>query len=224
MQLLPYAIKGGLALGGSLLASKLSKSKPTELESNVLSQDANTAKTSAQTGANVLNMGANATQPVLNYWASILSGNRAATTSALAPEISRIGEGYRTASNTSAALNPRGGPSASFLSEVPYQQQRDVSTLLQSARPAAAQSLGTMGNNLLSNGTNLLYASTAAGRNILEQQRQQKLLEAERGKSIGTGLFDLIQKYGFPAIDNIFKGRGGDTPADTGISTGTARA
>lgn len=218
-QLIPIAIKAGLGIGSSLLGNKLSKSKPSAMEQNVLNQNAeaqklglDTAKTNTTAAQNLISMGTGSYQPVLNYWSSILSGNRGAVTGAMAPEISRIGEGYKTATNTSAALNPRGGPSTSFLSELPFQQQRDVTSLLQTARPAAAtnlfqtgQGVAQTGTNLFSNATNALYGSTAAGRDILNQQQRQKEMEAERGKAIGGGLFDLIQKYGFPALDKLLK-------------------
>lgn len=223
---LPMIAKAGAMAGGSLLANKLSKAKPTTPESTVLSQDAesqklglDTAKSTLPGAQNLIGMGSGAFQPVLNYWSSILSGDRGKMTSAMAPEISRIGEGYKTAGETSAALNPRGGPSASFLSELPFSQQRDVTSLLQGARPAAATGLlnaGTQttnaGSSLLTNAINAIYGSTAAGRDILNQQQNQKELEATRGKSIGAGLFDLIQKYGFPAIDKIL----GPKAADAG--------
>lgn len=216
---LPAIAKGGAAIGSSLLGSKLSKSSPTPTEQNALNQDTqaqqlglDTAKSTIPGAQNLISMGSAAYQPVLNYWSSILSGNRGAVTSAMAPEISRIGQGYNTAANTSAALSARGGPSSSFLSELPFAQQRDVTSLLQTARPAAANSLfqagqgvAQTGTNLLSTAVNSIYGSTAAGRDILNSEENRRKLETERGKSIGTGLFDMIQKYGFPAIDKIFK-------------------
>ena len=220
---IPLLIKGGMALGGSLLGSKLSKSKSTPEEKAALGQTAQAqnlglgaAKGTLPQAQNLIGMGSQAYQPVLNYWSSILSGNRGAMTSALAPEVSQIGQGYRTAAQTSAALNPRGGPSASFLSELPFQQQRDVSTLFQQARPQAAQGLlaGAQGatgagSALLSNAIQSLYSSTAAGRSILEAAKDKRAEEAQRGRSIGGGIFDMITKYGFPAVDQMFKGGGG---------------
>lgn len=216
---LPAIAKGAAGIGAGILGNKLSKAKPTEQEQNVLNLNTqaqqlglDTAKSTLPQANNLISMGTNTMQPVLNYWASILSGGRGAATGAMAPELLRIGEGYRTASNTSAALSPRGGPSATFMSELPFQQQRDVSSLLQTARPQAATNLfqagqGTAqtGGNILSNAVSALYGSTAAGREILSTQANLRALEAERGKSMGAGIFDIMQRYGFPEIDKIFK-------------------
>lgn len=225
--LVPLAIKAGATIGGSLLAGKLSKAKSTGPEQTVLNQNAesqklglDTAKSTLPGAQNLIGMGSGAYQPVLNYWSSILSGDRGKMTAAMAPEISRIGEGYKAAGETSAALNPRGGPNASFLSELPWSQQRDVTSLLQTARPAAATNLfntgkgvADTGSNLLTNAINAIYGSTAAGRDILNQKQNLRETEAARGKSIGAGLFDLIQKYGFQAIDSLLKGGGSSGPA-----------
>jgi len=89
-----------------------------------------------------------------------------------------MGEGYNAASKTSASLNPRGGPSSSFLAEQPWQQQRDTTSLLQSARPQAATSLFDASNRLMGQGANAISMSTSAGRNILDQQQNLRELEA----------------------------------------------
>jgi len=212
---IPFAIKAGATIGTSLLGSKLSKSKPNPQAQNALNQQSQAQAASLAGGKNLLSQGQQTTQPVLNYWSSILSGNRGAMTSALGPELSRMGQGYQQAAQTSAALSPRGGPSAAFLSQLPFQQQRDTTQLFQTMRPQAAQQMGSLGNNLLSHGANLMSTSTAAGRGIADSMYQQQQLEAERGKSMGAGLFDILQKYGFPAIDKILKGGGGGTP--TGV-------
>lgn len=215
---LPIIGKAALGLGSSLLGNKLAKSKNTDQAQDALNMTQQSQREATAGGKNLLALGTTTTQPVLNYWSSILSGNRGQMASALAPEASQISHGYQQAANTSAALMPRGGPSASFLGELPFQQQRDVSSLFQSARPQAASQLGGLGMNLLSHGTNLIQASTGAGRGILEQQQQQKLLEAERGKSIGAGLFDILQKYGFDALDKMLKRGGGGSSGGTDIT------
>jgi hypothetical protein len=180
------------------------------MESQVLGQDAeaqkmgiNLGKQLAPQGQNLIGMGTSSYQPVLNYWSSLLSGNRGQAASALSPEISRIGQGYKAATDASASLMPRGGTSAEFNAELPYQQQRDVSSLLQTARPQAATNLFNTGNaitgagsSLLNNAISSIYGSTAAGRDILTQQQQSKAAEQARASAFGKNLFGLINTYG----------------------------
>ncbi len=223
----PLLAKAGISIGSSLLGGFLSKSKPTATEQQVIKGDLESSQLARTQGKGLLGMGTGAVQPATNYWGSLLSGNRGAMTSALAPEVNQIGQGYQQAQKTSAALNPRGGPTAAAQANMPFQQQRDVSTLFQQARPQAANQLGSLGMNLLSQGTNLLQTSTSAGRNLLEQQREQKRLEAERGSKMGAGLFDILERYGFPAIDDLFAnmGKGGTNTVQNipgSIATGDA--
>lgn len=216
----PMIAAGGGSILSSLFGSKLSNVGPTAAQQKVLDADQQNMQTGQNLGnslipqgQSLLSGGAQAMQQPINYWGSILSGNRALATSALAPEISRIGQGYEAANQTSANLMPRGGPSAMFNAELPYQQQRDVSNLFQMARPQAAQQMGTLGSGLLTQGSGLLgqasnslYQATAAGRDILTQQQQMQEANRLRGEKAGGGLFSIFQQYGMPALEAQFPG------------------
>ncbi len=209
---------GSLASSG--LGALLGRSSPTALEQQVLNKDAASQNLGFQTGQNLIGMGTGAVQQPINYWSSILSGNRGMMTSALAPEISQIGQGYQQAGRTSQALMPRGGPSAEVLGNMPFQQQRDVSTLFQQARPQAAGALANLGTGLLGQGANALYASTAAGRDILQQQQNLRLQQQQRGTQIGAGRFSMFQQYGMPALKKQFPNLFGMQSADPGAAWG----
>ena len=119
-------VTGGSIFGASMLGNKLVKSSPSELEQQQLAQMAQTGQRGQQTSANLFDMGMPAAQQPIDYWSAILSGDRSKMTSAMGPELSRIGGSYQQAGQTSATLNPRGGPTPDFLSQQPYNQQRDV--------------------------------------------------------------------------------------------------
>lgn len=199
MGLLDLAAKIGIGAGGSLIANRLSRVKPSPDSSDILARYRTGMDTSANAGQRFLGAGRETLQQPIDYYTKILSGDRGAVTSALAPEISKIGEKYRTAERTSAALNPRGGPSAEFLAELPFQQQHDVTTLLQGARSDAAKTLPGLAGTLINSGNQELSRSTALGSQLLDEANQQRALETERSKNIGASLFDLMTKYG----DNI---------------------
>lgn len=223
---LPSIIGAGATLGAGALGSKLSKSKPSLLEQQQLDRSAKEAdlglaerQRGAEMSRNLFDLGQPAVQQPLNYWASILSGDRSKMTSALGPELSRIGGGYQQAGQTAAALNPRGGPTPDFLSQQPYSQQRDVSTMFQQARPQAAGQLAGTGSNLLANAINALYGSTAAGRDVLNFEQARRERDRESGISIGRTIYDIFypaQGQGGLAsiLGDIFKGG-----AKTGGST-----
>lgn len=213
--LLPHLIGAGATLGAGAIGSKLlAKSKPSLLEQQQLGRANIAGERGMAISQNLFDLGLPAVTQPLSYWSSILSGDRSRMTSALGPELSRIGEGYRTAAQTSAALNPRGGPTPDFLSEVPYRQQRDVSTLFQQSRPQAAQELAGSGSNLLANAINSLYGSTIAGRDVLNFEQQRRERERRGGESLGQMIFDIFYpRQGQPGLaatlGDIFKPRAG---------------
>src|SRR3990167_458596 len=225
--LLPL-IMGGLGVGGSILGSKLAKSNRSPLEQQVLEsnlagqkQGQQIATESIPQARNLLSMSQSGMQQPMSYWASILSGNRAGIQSAMAPDIRRINEGYNAAAQTSSVLTPRGGPRADVLADQPFQRQRDISTLMQTARPQAASSLfqagaqsGAQGSNLFSNAIQAIYGSTAAGRDILASEAQRREAETSSGKSIGGFLFELMKQLD---LSGLGKSGGGGGKGSGGI-------
>lgn len=189
---LPHIIGAGATLGAGAIGSRLAKSKPSPLEEQQLQLAGEASKRGAAISSNLFDLGMPSVRQPVDYWSSILSGDRSKVASAMGPEISRIGEGYQEAAKTSAALTPRGGPTPTFLAEAPYQQQRDVSTLFQQFRPQAAEQLAGTGSNLLANAINAIYGSTAAGRDVMGFERDRRDRERAAGTSIGKTVYDIF--------------------------------
>ena len=212
--LAPMGAALGAGVGLSALGNLLGRPKTTGTEQAVLNADQGTINTQQANAANLIpqgnnliGMGSQAFQPALNYYSSILSGNKGAIGSALAPEIGQINQGFNTAAQTSSVLTPRGGPRADILSQQPFARQGAISTLFQQARPAAAQALGGLGtattgagSNILGQATNALYGSTVAGNSILQQQESLRQQAIKQGQDIGSGLFGTFKTYGMPAL------------------------
>lgn len=190
--LMPAIIGAGATVGSTVLGSKLAKSKPSALEQQQLERANQAGERGMQLSSNLFDLGMPAVQQANNYWSSILAGNKGEATSALAPEANRISDGYREAARTSAALMPRGGPTPDFLAQQPFQQQRDISTLFQQARPQAAEQLSGSGSNLLANAINAIYGSTAAGRDVLNYESDRRTRDREAGASIGKTIYDIF--------------------------------
>lgn len=77
----------------------------------------------------------------LDYYSKLLSGDRAEMMSAEAPEIQTINDQYNQNRQNISKFTPQGGGQTTALSELPFQQSRDVTTLLEKARPDAAQNI-----------------------------------------------------------------------------------
>lgn len=233
---IPFLAKAGIGLGASILGSKIGGklTGPSGTEKTILDAQMDALKRgqqmsaeafpvgmeAARGGIGALQSGIGATRgamerlnPVIDYWSRLLSGNRGEMTSVLAPELNQIADNYRAAQMASANLTPRGGGRASLMQALPFQQARDVSTLLQTLRPQAAQGLGqtvgqlgglagqigSLGSGLMSGGSNLLssanqslLAGTTAGRSILEFEAERRKRAVESGQGIGNFLHGIL--------------------------------
>ncbi len=190
----PVGLAAGI--GSTLLGGLLGRSGPSKEEKAVLANQAKAQQLSMGIAQPLASQGLANSGLASDYWSRLLSGDRASATAAAAPDILRIGQGYDAAARSSAALSPRGGPSAEFLAEQPFNRQRDVSLLLGSQRGDAASKVGAVGSSQLANAIQALYGSSAAGREILNSEQARKQADAQRSEAIGTGLFDVLTKYG----------------------------
>ena len=77
--------------------------------------------------------------PALDYWNSILSGNKAQMENAIAPEKDDILSQYRAKRKQLAASGSRSGGTNEAVAQSEFSQAGDVASLLQKLRPQAAK-------------------------------------------------------------------------------------
>lgn len=76
-----------------------------------------------------------------DYFTKLLSGNQAEMMSAEAPEIKDITGQLNQEKQNISKFTPQGGGQTATLSQLPFQQEAQVTNLLEKARPMAAQGL-----------------------------------------------------------------------------------
>lgn len=202
------AVPAAITAGASIFSRPTSQQRQVTGQLSQLGQSATEAANQLRTtGTGLVNQGTQTLRQPIDYWSKILRGDQGAVTSALSPEISRINSGYE-AGRRQLEMMPRGGGRSELLSQLPFQQARDVQTLTQQARPLAAQQLfgaGTQqqqtGSNLMTGSVNQINAATQVGRELLQQQALQRERDIETGRSIAQPIFDWFNNMG---------GKGGD--------------
>lgn len=213
----PFALKVGSMVGGSLLGRKLSG--PSGAQQSAMQGTQQSAEglnrlsqPLLQTGFNVMgqapgyyqqagrNIGAAG-----DYYRNILSNRRAATES-LAPEMTTALDFYRGAERKTRRTL-QGGSRDYALAELDRQKVGQLAGMLPAARRGAAEgalntggAYGDLGGNLLYGGANLTgqgvnAASTAAYINsgLFNQATQIREQQGEGGKAWGGFLYDLAQ-------------------------------
>lgn len=232
----PFAIKAGTMIGGSLLGKKLSGASGTQKTAMQGTTDAANRVGAMsgplmQTGMNVLGqapgMFGNAGRNIGaagNYYRNILSSRQSARES-LAPEMTTALDFYRGAENKTKRTMQGGGRDYA-LAELDRQKVGQLAGFLPAARRNAAEgalnvggAYGDIGSNLLAGGANLtgqgLNAATSAAyinSGLFNQGTQVREQEGEGGKAWGGILYDVAQALPWG------KGTGAKLPT-TGPST-----
>jgi hypothetical protein len=217
----PALIKGGIGLGASLIGGKLAGGTPkgdqSILDANNQAMKDNLAMSGQlrQGGSDLVNLAGRSFNPVVDYYSRILSGGRSGLMSALGPQASNIGMGYQNARNTIASLTPRGGGRSTMMADLPFQQQKDVTSLFQTERAGAPAGLlqagsqaSNAGNNLISNAIQSMYGATSAGRTVLDYNAQKRAADREFGGKLAAPIYDLLKGLNIGKLGGGSKGSG----------------
>jgi hypothetical protein len=136
-----------------------------------------------------------AIQPSIDYYSSLLRGNRGDIQNTLAPELNRIASQYRGAYQTAREQMGRGGMSAAQASNLPFQQAGAENNLIFGARPQAAQALAAMGPSLGSLGLNAYGLSSNIQNNVANQGMMARQYQDQQNAALGQGLWNTYQSY-----------------------------
>ncbi len=215
---LPAIISAGGAIAGGLLGRSAGKPSADQSQANnLLNAQAQLGNkfaqgsldTSAQardTGMGFLNRFTSSLSAPQNYFQSLLSGNQAQTTAALAPDIARLRGQTQQGIQAASTLAPRGAGRSSLLFNLPQQAQAETAGLFNAVRPAAASALpqiaqqyGTIGSNLMNTGVgyannaaNFLGAGTAGARSLADAAALQQAQRNQAGSQIGSGITGIL--------------------------------
>lgn len=244
MEAVPAIIGAAASLGSSAIANRASGVPSGSSMTNPLLGGIDLATGQARSafpaGMNLMTTASQAMNPVLNYYAPLLSGNRGAMTGVLAPQINQIMQAYEAQQQAQGTLAPRSGAVAGMNMMMPYQRAASILDLFRNARNAAAQGMGQaatqvgqLGNALIGGANQSLYAATSAGRTLMDYANQV----ATQNRGLGQGIGNVIQSQ-LSKLPVFSGGRGGGgggliIPNDTanippqapwGGSLGTANA
>lgn len=169
----------------------------------------------AQLGIGNLSAGAQTLQQPLNYYSGILSGDRQQALETVAPEVNTILGQYDTAKKAVSEYAPRGGGTATTMANAPYALSGQITNLLNTVRPQAAQAttgigqfLDTLGTTQTGQSEGLINANVLAQLAKTGQQSQYAGLLGGALGGILPSLLGLIPHAGTPGATG---GAGGAT-------------
>lgn len=173
--------------------------------------------------------GAEATlQKPEDYYSKLLSGNRAEMMGAVAPEVQTIADQFAQNKANISKFTPQGGGQTALLSELPFQQSRATTELLEKVRPEAAKGLERLGaeKGALSGmvtgeglqGGQLALSAVADQMNALLGKANQDIPLAQQQ---GAGMFQVLKNLMGPggALGGQVSTGGLTTGADPGLES-----
>lgn len=177
---------------------------------------ANSTNATSQ-GQGLLDLGMKTATPGLNFFQTLLGGNRANTTSLLAPDINRIRQAQQQQIQAVSNLTPRGGGRSGELLNLMTRPQAQIGDLFAGMRGRAAEALpqigmqqAGLGTNLFGIGNQALNTSTNSFGNVADFGQKQQQLNSQFWGGLGGGLFKLgTTPFGGPQAANTLFGKVG---------------
>lgn len=152
-----------------------------------------------QAGSNLLNIGNSNTASGTGFLNTLLAGNSANTSAALAPSTDQIRNNTNATSNAINTLMPRGAGRTSALfsnSFAPMQQQQQLFNTERSNAGVALPQIGLQqsgqGTNLFGTGAQTLNAANSSNNALANSGQQTQQNSNALASGIGGGLFNLL--------------------------------
>lgn len=129
------------------------------------------------------------TKPALDYWSTLLSGDRTALSGLLGPEIGQIGHNFDNAKQN-LWNSPRGGGKISSLASLENNEMTQMNNLFTQARPQAASQLaglgGLFGNLSLGESGQQVNALGGSSQNLFGLNKEQQAVRDQRNQAFGA--------------------------------------
>lgn len=203
---IPLIASGVGAIAGKFGAKKAQDAAQKRSPEEAVAQTG--AQTGAQTlqtgGAEALKTGEETQQPATNYFDTLLHGNRAQQSQAVAAPTAKITDVYAGAQRNLEQQGVRGAQKDVASAGLNQGRASQISSLVTGVQPAAANALTSIGQTQQQRGAGMIGSSNATNAGLLQQgnaNRQYARGEGEKaGSSIGGLVFDVAnagaQAYG----------------------------
>ena len=184
-----------LALAGAQLAGAYIASRKSKAEKGALAGQQTAQGNLLGQGNTLMQMGLPATRSALGYYDTLLQGNRAAQSQAIAAPTAQITDLYRGAERNLDHKGIRGGGRDLAMAELGRGRVSQLSQLTTGVQPMAAQNLGALGSQSMAQGIGATGAAAGVATNIASQgfQNRQNTTQmfGQAGAGMGSAIYDV---------------------------------
>lgn len=207
---IPLIIQGASMVGGAI-ASRRAQKKAQERspEENIDVQGAQGAAGNLQqAGAALTQTGQETQQPATNYFSTLLRGNRAQQSQAVAAPTAAVQDIYRGAERNIDRGGMRGAQADVAKGELGRERASKISSLVTGVQPAAAEALTNIGQTQTQQGIGASGQAGSIFSNLLPQGAQNRMYARQEGQQAGETMGKMIFDIG-TGIAGMKKGGGG---------------
>lgn len=190
----PWIIKGGSMLAGGLLGKKAQDSagQLSPMEQASLQGVTNSANQMSAQGKMLTGAGMPGVTGAMNYYQTLLSGNRGAMAQATAGPRASITDQFRGAGRSLERSGVRGGVKDLLKGEMARDQAGQTARLTTGMQPAAAGALGQLGSNLVGEGTRTLGQAGNLWGSLMQPGMANRMYARQQGQEAGNSMGGLI--------------------------------
>lgn len=194
----PWIIKGGAMLGGSLFAKHAQNSamKRSGEEATAIGGMQNAAGDLTKAGNSLFAQGQPYQQQAGDYYSTLLRGNRSQMAMATAAPRAAITDIYRGAESNLERSGVRGANREVASAELGRDRASKIAGLTTGVQPGAAAALAGMGNTMTGQGIAAMHGAGSIWDNLLGEGFRNRVYGRNEGEKAGTSmgsiLFDLL--------------------------------
>lgn len=216
MPAVPALIAAGGSLGAGYMGMRAANStartmgqrSPEELA--LMRQQTSFSKGMQRQGQELFATAMPGVRQTLDYYGTLLSGNRGAQMAAVAPEAESIADVYKGA-DRDVASRLVGGERDQALAESKRAKAGQISRLISGVRPGAAAATGGMAAGLLGPAGSMMQGGAAASAGLLENMTGNRLIANQMGQEAGANTARNIGQL-IARLMGSFSGGGGRAP------------
>jgi hypothetical protein len=194
----PYIAQGAGLLFGGLMGRRAQQNalKRTPEEQAALGSLRSTAGTLSGTGGQLLTRGQQTLSPALNYFQTLLQGNRAAMSQAVAGPTAQITDYYRGAQRYLNQAGVRGAARDQAQADLGRERASQLASLVTGVQPGAASALASAGSGLIGQGGTLTANAGNIYGNLLSNATANKQYAEGLGTQAGAAWGKAIGNLG----------------------------
>lgn len=215
---MPWIIQGAGMLGGALAGKKSQSNamKRSPEEQQALTGAQGIAGAAGKTGQQLLGQGGGYMGQAGNYYSTLLGGNRAAMSQAVAAPMAQLTDTYRGAERGLVRSGLQGAQRDTAMGELNRQRASQIGSLVTGVQPAAAGALGALGGHMTQTGSSLTGTAGTLYSNLLGHGFENRKYARGEGEKTGKAIGGLAAEIGKWAGGKLGKKGGGipTSPSD----------